>query len=204
MILFINTKASDSQMLKMKLDMQLFTDNSTTTPETNSDTILYGMLIILLPFTLLYIFQYIYVLGPLCLPHSLLFPNFTSTSSKQHESVLLPLSFSRSDSLITWQNTLPRQSAYLSSRSPSDTLDKWPESPPNNTTFPLPHLSPSSPPSSHNSQASRAPKVLSGPAGGRAYLAASSRRAMVNKIVNDKRQCRTSYVRYEPIIFHFN
>ena len=49
--LFINTKKSDSQMLKMKLDMQLFTDNSTATPETNSDSILYGMLIILLTFT---------------------------------------------------------------------------------------------------------------------------------------------------------
>ena len=51
----IGQKASDSRMLKMKRDMQLFTVNLTTTPETNSDSILYGMLIILLNFTLLYI-----------------------------------------------------------------------------------------------------------------------------------------------------
>ena len=49
--------------------MQLFTVNSTTTPETNSDSILYGMLITLFTFTLLYIIQYIYVLWPLCSPH---------------------------------------------------------------------------------------------------------------------------------------
>ena len=49
--LFINTKTSDSQMFTLKLDMQLFTDNSMTI-ETNSDTILYGMLIILLTLSL--------------------------------------------------------------------------------------------------------------------------------------------------------
>ena len=115
------------------------------------------MLIILLTFTLLYIFQYIYVLGPLCLPHSLLFPNSTSTSTKQHEFVLPPLSFSRSDSLITWPNTPLRQSAYSSSRSPSDTLDTWPGSPPRNAQLPLPRLSPRSPPNWPTSQASRTP-----------------------------------------------
>ena len=79
--LFIKTKASDSQMLKMKLDMQLFSDNSTAISETYSDSIIYGMLIILLTITLLYISQYIYVLGPLSSSHSLLFPNSTSTST---------------------------------------------------------------------------------------------------------------------------
>ena len=137
--------------------MQLFTDNSTATSETKSDSIIYGMLIILLTITLLYISQYIYVLGPLSSSHSLLFPNSTSTSTKQHESVLPSLSFSRSDSLITWPNTPPRQSAYSSSRSPSDTLDKWLETPLNDTTFPLPHLSQRSPPNSPTRQASRAP-----------------------------------------------
>ena len=162
----IGQKASDSRMFKIKLDMQLFTVNSTTTFETNSDSILYGMLIILLTFTLLYISKYIYVLGPLCSPHSLLFPNFTSTSTKQLESVLPPPSLSRSDSLITWPNTSPRQSAYSSSRSRSDTLDNWPESATSDTTFPLPHFFPSLSPSSPNRQASRAPKGGIGTAAG--------------------------------------
>ena len=41
--IFISTGASESQMLKMKLDMQLFSDNSTTTLETNADSTSYGM-----------------------------------------------------------------------------------------------------------------------------------------------------------------
>ena len=40
---FISKGASESQMLKMKLDMQLFSDSSTTTHESNADTALYGM-----------------------------------------------------------------------------------------------------------------------------------------------------------------
>ena len=55
----INQKVSDSRMLKLKLDMQLFTVTSTTIFETNSDSILYGMLIILLSFTLLYFSIYL-------------------------------------------------------------------------------------------------------------------------------------------------
>ena len=39
----IGQKASDSQILKIKLDMQLFTDNSTTTPETNDHSTAYCM-----------------------------------------------------------------------------------------------------------------------------------------------------------------
>ena len=57
--LIIGQKPSDSRMLKIKLDMRLFTVYSTTTPKTNLDSILYGMLIILFTFTLLYITQYI-------------------------------------------------------------------------------------------------------------------------------------------------
>ena len=40
---FISKKASESQMLNMKLDMILVSDNSTTTHETNADFALYGM-----------------------------------------------------------------------------------------------------------------------------------------------------------------
>ena len=39
----ISKGASKSQMLKMKLEMQLFSDNSTTTHEKNADSALYGM-----------------------------------------------------------------------------------------------------------------------------------------------------------------
>ena len=41
--IFIGKGASESHMLKMKLDMQLYSDNSTTTLETNADSKLYGM-----------------------------------------------------------------------------------------------------------------------------------------------------------------
>ena len=41
--LIICQKASDLQMLKMKLDMQLFTDNSTATSKTNADSTSYFM-----------------------------------------------------------------------------------------------------------------------------------------------------------------
>ena len=40
---FISKVASESQMLKMKLDMQLNSDNSTTTYESNTNTALYGI-----------------------------------------------------------------------------------------------------------------------------------------------------------------
>ena len=39
----IGQEASDSQMLKMKLEMQLVADNSTSTPETNADFTSYFM-----------------------------------------------------------------------------------------------------------------------------------------------------------------
>ena len=152
------------------------------------------MLIILLTFTLLYIFQYIYVLGPLCSPHSFLFPNSTSTFTKQHEFVLPPLSFSRSDSLITWPKTSPRQSAYSSSRSPSDTLYKWPDRPPNDTTFPLPHLSLSSSPISHNCQASRAAKGAIG-AGGRSLLSRRVLKKSDGKQIRKRKATMSDFIR---------
>ena len=107
---------------------------------------------------LLYIFNWIYALGPIYSPHSLLFPNTSSISTKKLESALMPDLLFRSDSLITWSNTPPRQSAYSSSRAPLDTLDNWAGRPPNDTQFHLPRLSPSLLLSSPTRHASRAPK----------------------------------------------
>ena len=115
---------------------------------------------------LLYISLLICVLRPVCSPHSLLFPNTTSISTKEVESALLPYSLSRSDSLITWPNTPPRQSANLSPRSSSDTLDNFLESPHRDNQFPLPCLSPRSPPRSPLRSTSRVPKGGIGAAAG--------------------------------------
>ena len=43
--LFISKGASGSQMMKIKLDMPLFSNNSTTSHETNADSALYNMFI---------------------------------------------------------------------------------------------------------------------------------------------------------------
>ena len=48
--LFISKVAFESQMMKMKLDMQLFYDNLTTTLETIADSTSYGMSIRIIKF----------------------------------------------------------------------------------------------------------------------------------------------------------
>ena len=181
--------------------MQLFTVNSTTN-ETNSDSILYGLLIILLTFTLIYISLYIYVLGSLCSPYSLLIPNSTLTCTKQHESVLLPLSLSRSGSLITWPNTKPWQSEYSSYRSPSDTLDTKFESLSRDAQFPLARLSSRLMPNTPTRQASRAPMNNLKPLRIRVHLGARFWNANVNNTWSFKRKCRTlCQKRYNKFMF---
>ena len=137
---------------------------------------------------LLYISKSINALGPICSPHSLLFPNTSSISTKKVESVLLSKSLSRSDSLITWQNTPPRQSEYSWSRSLSDTLDNWPGSPPRDNQFHVPRLSPRSSPSLPTCLTSSAPNGGYGAAAG----SRPSSRAFKNSHCEQNRKRKTT------------
>ena len=98
---FICNGASDSQMLKMKLDMQHVLIIRLQLMKQMLILNYMVCLLVCLTFKLLYISKCIYELGPLCSPHYLLFPNYKSISTKPVESVLSPSSLSQSDLLIT-------------------------------------------------------------------------------------------------------
>ena len=147
---FIDIKPAESQMLKMKLNMQL------------------------------------------CSNDSLLFPNTSSTSIIQVETMLPQVSLSKSNSLIIWPNTPPRQSGYSPSRSPSDTLDNWPATLPSDSNHLIQRSPLRSPPRSPTRITSLAPKTrIDAAAGSR-----KSRRALKKNKVKQK-------LKHQPVMSDF-